>query len=302
MNKKILFLLSVCTVFFLHPFLQSGEKNKQKSYKYELAVCAVFQNEAAYMKEWIEFHKLVGVEHFFLYNDQSADDYLSVLEPYIRAGEVELIQCPPKPDDTLPSYEVLQAGAFMDCLHKQRNSVKWMAFIDLDEFLFATQVDDLRVFLKDYIDHPAIAVNWQMFGTSDVPFIPADKLMIEMLVNQSKVNFHRNRWVKCIVQPALTTEVFNPHLFFYVKKKKAVNSDFEKVKGYRSKRIVVDKIRINHYYTRDVEHFLTVKVPRRLKLSDMYEAWLQEVGEMNEVYNGEILRFVPALKEKTGLE
>lgn len=32
--------------------------------RYYLAAAAIFQDEAPYLKEWIEYHKLIGVEHF----------------------------------------------------------------------------------------------------------------------------------------------------------------------------------------------------------------------------------------------
>lgn len=51
-----------------------------------LSICAIFRNEADYLKEWIEFHRLVGVEHFFLYNNFSEDAYLSILGDYIGQG------------------------------------------------------------------------------------------------------------------------------------------------------------------------------------------------------------------------
>ena len=34
-----------------------------------LAICAIYRDEAPYLREWIEFHRLVGVEHFFLYDN-----------------------------------------------------------------------------------------------------------------------------------------------------------------------------------------------------------------------------------------
>lgn len=33
---------------------------------YYLSVCAIFKNEGPILKEWIEYHLLVGVDHFFL--------------------------------------------------------------------------------------------------------------------------------------------------------------------------------------------------------------------------------------------
>ena len=51
-----------------------------------LSVCAIYKNEARYLAEWLEFHLLAGVEHFFLYNNNSTDDHREVLAPYLRAG------------------------------------------------------------------------------------------------------------------------------------------------------------------------------------------------------------------------
>ena len=33
-----------------------------------LSICAVYRDEGPYLREWIEFHRLVGVERFYLYD------------------------------------------------------------------------------------------------------------------------------------------------------------------------------------------------------------------------------------------
>jgi hypothetical protein len=50
------------------------------------AICAVFRDEAPYLAEWVEFHRLVGVEHFFLYDDRSRDASRDVLAPQGTGG------------------------------------------------------------------------------------------------------------------------------------------------------------------------------------------------------------------------
>ncbi len=62
-----------------------------------LSVCAIYKNEARYLAEWIEFHLLAGVEHFFLYDNNSTDDHRDVLAPYVRAGLVSVTDWPPVP-------------------------------------------------------------------------------------------------------------------------------------------------------------------------------------------------------------
>src|SRR6266403_965780 len=40
---------------------------------HELAVCAIFKDEAGFLREWIRFHQAVGVTQFYLYDNNSAD-------------------------------------------------------------------------------------------------------------------------------------------------------------------------------------------------------------------------------------
>ena len=41
-------------------------------FRYELAACLKFKNEARFLAEWIRFHQLAGVEHFFLYYNNNS--------------------------------------------------------------------------------------------------------------------------------------------------------------------------------------------------------------------------------------
>ena len=52
---------------------------KQTPKKFYLSFCSIFKNEAPYMKEWIEYHLLVGVDHFYLYNNNSTDKLIKTL-------------------------------------------------------------------------------------------------------------------------------------------------------------------------------------------------------------------------------
>lgn len=45
---------------------------------------AIFKNESHILKEWIEHYFYHGVEHIYLINDNSTDNFLNILEPYIK--------------------------------------------------------------------------------------------------------------------------------------------------------------------------------------------------------------------------
>lgn len=77
--------------------------------QYKVSVCAIFKNEAPYLREWIEFNHIVGVDHFFLYNNNSEDNYEEIIEPYVKKGIVTLIQWP---------KNQAQMECYNDCIFK----------------------------------------------------------------------------------------------------------------------------------------------------------------------------------------
>ena len=54
-----------------------------KSFKYNFAIIAIVKNEGKYIEEWIDYHKLIGFEKFYIYNNESSDNTESVLKKYI---------------------------------------------------------------------------------------------------------------------------------------------------------------------------------------------------------------------------
>lgn len=46
------------------------------------------RNEAPYLHEWIEYHRMIGFEAFLLMNDNSTDDTQCILDAYAEKGIV----------------------------------------------------------------------------------------------------------------------------------------------------------------------------------------------------------------------
>ena len=139
--------------------------------KYYVSICAIFRDEGYYLKEWIEFHKIIGIEHFYLYNNFSQDNYLEVLAPYIQAGEVTLIDWP------VPQG---QMSAYQDCFNKFRDETNWFAFIDIDEFIVPNKTDTIGDFLKPFeLKRPAVLLYWRHFGASGLISRDINGLVVE---------------------------------------------------------------------------------------------------------------------------
>ena len=126
--------------------------------EFKVAVCAIFKNEAPYLKEWIEFNHIVGVDHFFLYNNNSEDDYEEIVEPYVKKGLVTLAQWP---------KNQAQMECYNDCILKYSKRTQWLGFIDIDEFIVPIEKNSIYEILQPFEkNRGAVKLYWKMFGTS----------------------------------------------------------------------------------------------------------------------------------------
>ena len=189
-------------------------------HRYPLAVCAIFQDEASYLAEWIEFHRLAGVAHFFLYDNLSEDRPEDVLDPYVRAG---LVTCLPWPRDFTRHAQV---HAYDDCLARFGADCRWLALLDVDEFLFAPGGEALGDVLGEFEDAPGVVVHWQVYGSSGHRRKP-EGLVIENFLRRAPTQWVRNRRLKTVLQPGRTLRALNPHFALYADGALAVNENHQ---------------------------------------------------------------------------
>jgi len=52
-----------------------------------ISIVAMVKNESEYIKEWLEYHMLVGVDKFVIYDNNSDDNLKEILQPYINSGK-----------------------------------------------------------------------------------------------------------------------------------------------------------------------------------------------------------------------
>jgi glycosyltransferase involved in cell wall biosynthesis len=255
--------------------------------KIHLAICAIMKNEGSYLTEWLEFHKLVGVEKFYLYDNNSTDNTIDVIAPYVNRKEVIYHYWPEHPG---------QMSAYSHCLQNYGQETEWIAFIDLDEFLFPTEADDLKIVLQEFGDYPAVGVNWLLFGTSGHKKKPAG-LQIENFILRAPKIHGPNKHVKCIVNPPQILGPKNPHVFQYISGY-AVTENKEPLKGAHSTSHSVKKLCINHYTTRSKEESLAKMARGRATRKESRDIAYFENLEilLNQEKDLTIQRFLPQLK------
>jgi hypothetical protein len=255
-----------------------------------LAIGAIYRDEAPYLREWIEFHRLVGVERFFLYDNMSEDDHVEMLAPYLDAGTVTLRRW-----DLFPG----QNQSYDHCLEAHRDDARWIAFVDLDEFLFSPTGRPLPEILREFEPWPGVGANWATFGDSGHLTKPPG-LVIENYLHRSD-DYRRNCPIKSIVDPKRTLRCGgNPHFFLYEDSALAVDENKQPITAQdHTEAISFDLLRVNHYVTksraererkiaRPVAFDGRIKNAERIRIRDR---------ELNEVRDETILLYVPALRE-----
>jgi len=131
-----------------------------------VSVGAVFKQEAHALREWIEHYLWLGVDHIYLINDGSTDDYLSQIEPY--KTRVTLIE------NKVTFERFGRQGRIYDAYLKKIPS-EWLLLVDLDEFLYSPTGLDLRSFLRTCTANQ-ILVPWHIFGSNGCVEQPASLL------------------------------------------------------------------------------------------------------------------------------
>ena len=229
----------------LCPFMVSDVKRGE----HELSVCAIFRDQAPYLAEWVEYHLLAGVQHFYLYNHKSADNASSELGPYVRAGVVDLHQW------DLPGHP--QKEAFLHCTHKYGHESQWMAMIDVDEFLLAG--DGMTRDVKEVVRHfdfegQLLYVQEMFYGHQGFETPPAG-LVIENYLNHSDDIAKFEYRKKYIFRPA------EGHIY--------VPCIHDIANGYFEPSLLPpDVLRINHYTVKSKRHWAGDHIKRYQPCTD----------------------------------
>lgn len=188
---------------------EDTDQLKEKEKPYNLSICAIFKNDSSYLKEWIEYHRIFGVDHFYLYNIESSDSYLKVLNPYVEEGLVTLVnwpECSKKSDGENASRWALstQIPAYENAVtFKAKNETKWLILVDVDEFLVCPEGGSIQDLLSKYDNYSGISITSKdCFDTSLLDENRRKKLIIHSL--------YLTRHPAPVLDKSVTKMIFKP--------------------------------------------------------------------------------------------
>ena len=281
-----------------------------------VSVVAIMRDEGRYLDEFICYHLLIGVSHFYFYDNESKDNTEEVLEPYIRAGVVTLLDAP---------GDCMQLPAYNDAIKQFKYDTQYMAFIDLDEFIVPTNYGDK---IGDIMDDIAkvhysqdkqfvlkriggVTINWVVYGTSHHKE-SVDGLVTENYLYHADMKSVSNHTVKLILDPRVT-EGFKrtPHTVKYISDEYTSVSERDSyidsmLPFFRD--ASYDRFRLNHYSTKSESEYLYKLCKRgwpdqeHKQIDPNDEVIREKIRQANEDWNAEyddcMLKYVEDIREK----
>lgn len=231
---------------------------------YQVSIGSIFKNEMMVLKEWLDHYIHHGIEHFYLINDNSTDDYLSVLEPYKQKitlfhNTIDV--------GVLNRQSLAYDRYLLPILHKRET--QWLCILDLDEYLYSPLDVSIPKILVSYTDYAVLHVNWLVFGSNGYKEQPAS--IVQAFTKRAPINhmFLTNAKApislvltygpKYIVNSAYPVE----HLYVHTCIAKGKYKNVSTMMSWMNMKIEYNPpLLINHYWVMSEEYWRKVKMVR----------------------------------------
>lgn len=165
-----------------------------------LSIFAALKDEAEYLEEWLAYHSLVGVERFYLYENNSTDSTREVIERAKKFYDIRSYSFTGQPAQDIAMSHFIEA---------HRHETEWAALIDADEFIRPLHgFEDVRIILEGMNENVScVALSWLLFGSGGHIDTPAG-LCVEAFTSRRR---RAVRKVKSIVRMSRVASPLNTH-------------------------------------------------------------------------------------------
>jgi hypothetical protein len=258
-----------------------------------LAVAAIFRAENDYLREWLEYHLLAGVDHFFLYDNDGGEEAATLLAPYEAAGLVTLHPWTMY-DGTRHDRPTPFGGrnknhmAYAHAARHYGRSVTWLMKLDIDEFLVSDD-GSLPDALSSY--DPArlrgLRLSRYNFGDCGHRHRPTGLVIESYTMREGEPSNYKElasgRWLSA---NRFCNSAHRWHYRLWPWRSLLAEGE-------------VTGLRINHYYTKSLDEYLQRQNTSRGRVLTE-ERFLERNRLSNAVADGAILRYLDALKARLG--
>lgn len=262
----------------------------------DLALVAIARDEKPFLDEWLLYHRTIGVDRVFLYDDEpdlSLGNFCSPHRDYVTVIPLH-DRCKKWPGSCR------QLKAYNHSLAHFLPDYRWAAFLDVDEFIVLRQHDSIKDLLLTATDDVrAMSLHWRLFGHNGFFDDPKDLVTSSLARRKLETDCRVKTISRCdsIAEPA-------PH---YCTLKHGIRADIDDQVAH-----------INHYQCRSFARYISridrgncgpdsetddlSKVPKSLRWKKDKELCLRHFVEHvalnhNEHIDKYMLKYKPALDE-----
>lgn len=243
-----------------------------------VAIALIVRDEAHHIAEWAEFHLRAGVRLFAVYDNGSTDGTIGILRETLPSENLVVVPWQQIFSDVRLGREIHnQVLAYAHAASNFGGCVRWMAFIDADEFLIPKQAASIPEALAHLGDARNVSLPWHMFGRSG-HVAPPEGGVVHNYLRRARDPMSDVRGVrafKCIVDPCHLTAL-RVHSMETDGSGRTCNDAGVAVTEKERDRPAfysAEHLQLNHYYTRS-ESELAAKIGRGPNLAakrDEYE-------------------------------
>ncbi|KAG5542607.1 hypothetical protein RHGRI_022211 [Rhododendron griersonianum] len=230
-----------------------------------LCACTMVYNAAKFLKEWVVYHSEIGIEKFVLYDNGSDDNLERVVAELVEQGYnvTTLFWLWPK----------TQEAGFSHCAVNAKDSCTWMAYIDVDEFVYSPSWINLSnpsdEMLKSLLPKKSshgiggtvgqVMINCYEFGPSNQKSHPVNGVTQGYNCRRKEENRHKS----IVLLDAIEESLLN------------VIHHFQLKDGYKVKKVDLQGAVVNHYKFQAWSEF---KAKFRRRVSAYVVDWMQAMN------------------------
>lgn len=253
-----------------------------------IVIASMFKNESMVIKEWIEHYIKEGIEHFYLIDNGSDDNYLDIIQPYLNI--VTLIKDPYR--KKLGTQDELLNKYFLE---KIKEEATWVLVVDMDEYVYSRNTFKN---ISDYIksipeDISQIILPWKMFGSSNLIYQPSNIISSFTMKEDSNKFLSRIKTCHAGHSKTITRTKRIINLSTHrssISSGECVFSDLVKYDTFKNYDIDKQHLHINHYTHMSYEYYTTIKINRGGGQGGSYDLikFKHESSIFNEIEDSEL--------------
>lgn len=221
----------------------------------KLALVCIAKNEDNYIKEWVSYHKKLGFDDIFIFENNWKSN---IIENNVITIKFD--------------GEVKQISAYNTFIDRFKSDYDWVLFIDVDEFVVLKKHKNIKEFIKDYQNvENGLAINWVLFGHNNHDTVINNNYSVleRFTKRQNGVNQHTKTFLKLKNHGLIMVDPHHPNVMLR-------DTNFNEVNTALNPNGTTDIIQLNHYFCKTLEEFTKkidrgrADIPQKRNINDWY--------------------------------